>query len=271
MLIRIIFAIIGGSTSGFLGAILGWILGGFVNRLFFPSRRTFTFTYQKQMSRSQFIHSLMVFISAVVKADNNKLLKSELDYIRNYLLRSFGPERTQEALYELRDLLDNEKINLEEKCETFKREANINEKLVIVQFLLGLANSDGDASQAELDMIKRISILIGISPNDYEALKAMFFGRYRAYDYGQQGYGGSQGQYQQPYRPQYNLENDYKILEIDSSATDDEVKKAYRKQAMKHHPDKVSHLGEEIRKAAEEKFQKLNEAYERIKSSRGMK
>jgi DnaJ like chaperone protein len=60
-------------------------------------------------------------------------------------------------------------------------------------------------------------------------------------------------------------------LEIDSSATDDEVKKAYRKQAMKHHPDKVSHLGEEIRKAAEEKFQKLNEAYERIKSARGIK
>ena len=62
----------------------------------------------------------------------------------------------------------------------------------------------------------------------------------------------------------------YKILEVDPSATDDEVKKAYRRMAMKYHPDKVSHLGEDFRKIADEKFKKVNEAYEKIKKERNI-
>ena len=49
------------------------------------------------------------------------------------------------------------------------------------------------------------------------------------------------------------------------------MKKAYRVAAMKHHPDKVSHLGEDVRTKAEEKFAKVNEAYDKIKAARGMK
>ena len=62
----------------------------------------------------------------------------------------------------------------------------------------------------------------------------------------------------------------YKILEISSKATDDEVKKAYRKMAVKYHPDKVASLGEEFQNAAKEKFQKVQQAYEEVKKSRGM-
>lgn len=280
MLIRIIFAILGYlTTSHFSGGILGWLLGSVVNNLIFKRRvATFSHTYTRThyMSQDQFIHSLLIFISAVVKSDNNYLLKSELDYVKNYFLRTFGPQKTQDALLELRELLNNDNINFDHECRVFRNSANINEKLIIIQFLFGLASSDGEASQAEFNTIKTISTKIGIGVNEYEAIKAMYFRRYQAYNSGQGGYSGyggygGYGGSQHTYKPTYDLENDYKILEIDSSATDDEVKKAYRKQAMKHHPDKVSHLGEEIRKTAEEKFQKLNEAYERIKSARGMK
>jgi DnaJ like chaperone protein len=83
--------------------------------------------------------------------------------------------------------------------------------------------------------------------------------------------GGSYSSSSTGYRSTYNnIENDYKILEINANASDEEVKKAYRKEAMKHHPDKVNHLGDDIRKAAEERFAKLNESYERIKKVRGM-
>ena len=67
-----------------------------------------------------------------------------------------------------------------------------------------------------------------------------------------------------------NIDAAYKVLEIDPSATDEEVKKAYRKMAVRFHPDKVNHLGEEFQQSAKEKFQKVNEAYEKIKRERGM-
>ena len=62
----------------------------------------------------------------------------------------------------------------------------------------------------------------------------------------------------------------YKILEINASATDDEVKKAYRKMAVKYHPDKVQHLGDDFQKMAEDKFKTLNEAYQQINKERGL-
>ena len=67
-----------------------------------------------------------------------------------------------------------------------------------------------------------------------------------------------------------DTESMYRILEISSDASDDEVKKAYRKMALKYHPDKGSTLGDDIQNAAKEKFQQLNNAYEEIKKQRGM-
>ncbi len=50
------------------------------------------------------------------------------------------------------------------------------------------------------------------------------------------------------------LEEAYKVLEITPEATNEEVRAAYRRLALKHHPDKVAALGEDIHKAANEKF-----------------
>jgi DnaJ like chaperone protein len=58
-------------------------------------------------------------------------------------------------------------------------------------------------------------------------------------------------------------------LEVSSSATDEELKKAYRRMATKHHPDKVAHLGPDAQQAANEKFQQLNQAWDQIRRERG--
>ena len=82
---------------------------------------------------------------------------------------------------------------------------------------------------------------LNINKNDYESIKATF-----AKDKGA------------PYR----------ILEIDESANEEEVKKAFRKMANKYHPDKVSHLGKEMQTSAEEKFKAVNNAYQQLKKDR---
>jgi DnaJ like chaperone protein len=158
----------------------------------------------------------------------------------------------------------NKEFDIISVAQQFGRNATIHEKLTMVQFLFGLAATDGFVHDSEMETIRFISRGMGISDHDFESLKAMFFGWQGNRDDSRYSSTSSNN------RSTNNIENDYKILEIDTSASDDDVKKAYRKQAMKHHPDKVNHLGDDIRKAAEERFAKLNESYERIKKSRGM-
>ena len=257
---RLIGAILGWVISrSFWGGLLGFIIGGFLD-----STRKVKVTYSRRSaSRDDFIKYLLIFTTAVVKSDNGKMVRSELDFVKAYLLRILGTERTQEALLVLRDMLDKE-FNYYVVAQEFGRKSSIHEKLTMLQFLFGLAATDGSIAPSEMETIRFISNGMGISDRDFESLKAMFFGWQG--NYGSGGYSSSSTNY----RPAQNIENDYKVLEIDSSASDDEVKKAYRQQAMKHHPDKVNHLGDDIRKAAEERFTKLNEAYERIKKVRGM-
>jgi DnaJ like chaperone protein len=115
--------------------------------------------------------------------------------------------------------------------------------LQLVHFLSGLAAADGDVNAYETDTLNKIRYYLGVNQNDYSSVKATYT---------------------------QSIESDYLVLEITSTATDDEVKKAYRRMAIKYHPDKVAHLGEDVQKGAKEKFQRLNQAYENVKKYRGI-
>lgn len=216
----------------------------------------------------------MVLAAYVAKADNNRLLRTELEYVRQFLIQNLGESRAQSALLRFRDILNSD-IDINAVCADLRQHATIYEKLIILQFLFGFSHADGSMNDAEIAAIQQISDLCGIDRSNYEAVKSMFMNRNRRYStggYGGYGYGGydagsgSSG----TYSSRAVTSDDYKILEVSPDATDEEVKKAYRLAAKKHHPDKVSHLGEDVRKAAEEKFAQVNEAYERIKKARGM-
>jgi len=186
--------------------------------------------------------SLLVLSAAVMKADG-VVKKSELEYVRRFFNTNFGVEKSNQLMLVLRELLKKD-INVQDVSVQIGRYMDYSSRLQLMHYLFGIAQSDGQIDATEINIIQSISGFLRISTADYNSVKAMFV---------------------------KDTDSAYKILEIDSSATDEEVKKAYKKMAVKYHPDKVSHLGEDVRKAAEEKFQKLNSAYNEIKNQRGIR
>ena len=194
-----------------------------------------------QTTRGDFTLSLIVLVAAVMKADG-KVLKVELDYVKQFFIQSFGVEEAKEALIMLKDLLDKD-IPVSEVTGQIRQYLDYSSRLQLLHFLYGIAKADGNVHESERILIQDIGLGMGLSSEDVNSVVAMFSN---------------------------NLESAYKVLEIDASATNEEVKKAYRKLAHAHHPDRVSYLGEEMQKNAKEKFQKISNAYEKIKKERGM-
>lgn len=225
---------LGWAMGGPIGGILGFALGAISDEA--------TQNYQpSQALPNDFSAALLVLCAAVMKADN-RLMKTELEYVKTFFTRQFGVEVTKQRMLLLREIL-KQNIPLHEVCAQIRMHVDSSSKLQLLHLLFGVAAADGHVNPDEVQVIQLIASLIGVSERDYISLHSMFV---KAGD------------------------SAYKILEIEKSATDEEVKKAFRKMAMKYHPDKVHHLGVEFQKDAQEKFKKINEAYEQIKKERGM-
>lgn len=291
MLYTILFSIIGLAMGGLGGAFGGFLIGSLFDSIR-NSRRARKAQTEFNESRQQYYNNpeqfeeqLLTLIGYVAKADNNRLLQSEFDYCKQYFQKTFPHSDISQLMLKFRDILnaDDTASACQDACEKIRQYATIHEKMAILQCLFGFATADGNAHQQELEAIRRISGWCGVDNVTYEALKMMYVGFSYGGTYGGSGgnsYGGGYsggGYYDQSggssYTPRSgpSLDDCYKILGVSPDATDEEVKKAYRIAAMKHHPDKVSHLGEDVRKKAEETFAKVNEAYDKIKAARGMK
>lgn len=233
---------LGWAVGGPIGALLGFAVGSVIDSKLDGEEET---PYQRARGYSSkpgdFGAALLVLVAAVMKADG-RVLKVELEYIKKFFKKQFGTERTRQHMLMLRDLLKQD-IPLQDVCLQIKAYTAYPARLQLLHLLFGVASADAEVHKSELDVISRIASLLGIQQKDYQSIKAMFF---------------------------REVDGDYKILEIEKNATNDEVKKAYRKMAVKYHPDKVAHMGEEYKASAKQKFQKVQEAYENIKKQRGM-
>ncbi|MGM0666709.1 MAG: TerB family tellurite resistance protein [Bacteroidota bacterium] len=242
-----------GKYAKWIGGGLGWFLGGPVGALLgFAAGSIFDGRSQVQTTTSyrgrnykttagDFSLSLILLVATVMKADG-KVVRSELDFVREFFRKQFGEETAGEALLMLRDLL-KQNIPVADVCRQISRNMEYASRLQLLHMLYGISLSDRHADLRELNAIETIAGYLNISVKDRESLKNMFIPSDDAF---------------------------YKILEIAPTASNEEVKKAYRKMARKFHPDMVSHLGEDFREIANEKFRKVNEAYEKIKKSRNM-
>lgn len=225
---------LGWAFGGPIGAILGFLLGSA-----FDAMNAGTFEY-KTTQPADFSISLMILAAAVMKADG-KQLKSELDYIKKFFVTNFGLQQAEERILLFRDLLKQD-IPVKEVCLQIRQNLDLHSRLQLLHFLFGIAQADGQQHPAETQVISDISDYLGINRPDFESIKAMFV---------------------------KDTNSAYKILEIDPSASEEEIKKAYRQMALKYHPDRVSHLGEDYQKAAKEKFQQVNDAYNTLKKEKG--
>lgn len=248
---KFIGAIIGFFFLGrsIFGAFIGFVVGSFIDNFASSGKASgnaddvFSY-YQQRASRNHgdFATMLIALSAAIMRADG-KVLKVELDYIKSFFAQQFGPQFSSQHLQTLKHFVNGGEIPLEQICADIQMRTKVEVRIQLLHYLFGIAKADGHVSDLEMNLIERIANLMGVPHSDFESLKNMFY---------------------------RDSNSDYKILGIEVSATDDEVKKAYRQMAIRYHPDKVAAMGEEYQKGAQEKFQKIQEAYENIKKHRGM-
>ncbi|MBP1630758.1 MAG: molecular chaperone DjiA [Bacteroidetes bacterium] len=225
-------ALIGG---GFLGGIIGYAAGSLLEQLISKEYKGVT----KQ--QGDFSISLLVLSASIMRADH-KVMKSELDFVKEYLIRQFGAEHALNRLEILKELL-NRDINIQEACNEIRYALPYSTKLQLLHYLFGIAIADNHCNEAEKNLISNIANLLGLTHSDYKTIEAMYF---------------------------KNTDSAYTILQIERQASEEEIKKAYRKLALKYHPDKVATVGADAQRAAKEKFQQISNAYEQVKKERNI-
>jgi DnaJ like chaperone protein len=233
---------LGWALGGPLGGVLGFALGSMFDAASITVKEGESpFITERAPHAGDFAASLLVLSAAVMKSDG-KTLKSELDYVKQFLVHQFGERHAQQQIQMLKEILKQD-IPLQDVCYQIRQYMPLAERLQLLHYLFGISKADGHVHESELNTIASIAGYLGINNADFNSLKAMYF---------------------------RDTNSDYKILEIDPSVSDEEVKKAYRRMAVKFHPDKVAALGEDIQHAAQEKFKKVKDAYENIKKQRGL-
>ena len=222
---------VGIGAGWFFGGPIGAIIGYYIGKNFFNGKNDQEKAYEI---------SLLILASLVIKADG-KIVKEELIYVKNFFTKTFGVVKSAKY-YEIFNTLNKQALSskLRGVCLQLTKSVSHPARLQIIHFLFGVASSDGEIHQQEIYLINKIASYLNINDYDFNSIYAMFSKNGNGFD-------------------RY-----YKILEVDKTATFDEVKKSYRKLVMKYHPDKLQGVSEDIVKLANEKFLSIQEAYEKI-------
>ena len=260
------------TTGSPLGALAGYALGALfdntINTLS-GGEKAFAYdnttrqqnyhqqTYRQQNRRQQgernsFLFSLLALASYIIRADG-KVMHSEMEFVRRMLRSNFGNEAAIQGNDILLKLFEKQKdMGYEgyrqlvwECCAQIANNMTYEQRLQLLAFLAEIAKADGNTHADEITALKWVASGLRLSEAEVESL--LNLGRATS-----------------------SVDAAYKVLEVSPNATDDEVRKAYRRLALKHHPDRVATLGEDVRKAAEKKLQEINAAKDLVYKARGM-
>ena len=242
-MIRWVAAIIGYSLFRFPGAILGFLVGSFFERANpkNSSARTIFTQTKRGVSSAEFELNLLSLASIVIKADGI-VNQKELDFVRKYFVQAYGKEHANAVFKVFNDEVKKKQLSAQKISSFLRSKIRYESRLQILHFLFSIANADGHVSEPEVKEINLIAGYLAINLRDFESIKAMFFNK--------------------PDRA-------YRILEVEKTASPAEIKKAYRTMVKKYHPDKLQNMDEVYRKGAEQKFRKVQEAYEQLQKEIG--
>jgi DnaJ like chaperone protein len=240
--------LIGGGIGWALGGPLGAVFGALLGSMF--GRDTAGGTHETQFNPftssnfqtrpGDFAVALLSLFAYVSKADR-QLLSSEIRYVKKFLIEKFGPANAQDLLYLYKEILRKD-FDIREISAQVRSAMDYYARLELLHILFGIARADGQIHPAEVAAIQKIASGLGIQSVDFDSIRAIFIGDAR---------------------------QAYRILNVSPTDNDEIIKKAYRDLAVKYHPDKVTNLGPEIQKMAEEKFKAINEAYQTIRKEKG--
>ena len=182
------------------------------------------------------------FILKVYKKDQRYLLikNTKFNFLKNL---SIFPMEELSNPKNFNEQIKKEVQNISDLAILFVERSTYETRLQVLHFLFGVGNADGNVSSSELDKINQIAYALGIRTSDFDSIKAMFI---------------------------KDTGSSYKVLEILPSASNDEVKKAYREMAKRYHPDKLQSKDPALIKGAQEKFQEVQKAYETIQKERNL-
>ena len=223
--------------KSWLGLFIGYFIGLFIEKIFNFSNKNLS------TNSGKFELNLLGLAAILIKSDG-QVSQNELDYVRKYFVSVFGKNRANTIFKIFNENVNKQKISYLEICNFFLTSSNYATRLQLIHFLFSVAKADGMVSNNELLKLKEFSNLFKISLADFDSIKAMFVDQ---------------------------IGSAYKILEVTSDATNDEIKKSYRRLVKIHHPDKIQNLDDGYKKIAKEKFQKIQDAYEKIKKERSIK
>lgn len=254
LLFLLIGAVVGLAFGGLPGAAIGAAAGALLGRALL----THLFGRGLDAVRGQFLESTFAVMGAVSKADG-RVGPAEIRTAEGFFERLSLSADQRRAAQQAFKRGKSGGFDLDGEVARLRTVAGRSISLLqfFIEVQIAAATADGAVDAAERALLLRIAHGLGLSPAEVERLEALM-----------RGTAGERGRRRFAGKPR--LAEAYAKLEVSPDASDDEVKRAYRRAMSKHHPDKLAARGmpETMRPMAEEKTREIRAAYEAITAER---